>query len=102
MFTLQNTSKPKVCIATGTGLAPMIEILRQAPQETPKIFIYGARNERDVYHLEKLKDIPNLQIIIKISQGHTEIYSKGRVTDELHQIPHGAEVYLCGNPDMIA
>lgn len=80
----------------------MIEILRQASQETQKILIYGARNESDLYHLEKLHDIPNLQIIIKISQGHTEVYSKGRVTDELYQIPHGAEVYLCGNPDMIA
>lgn len=90
-----------MCIATGTGLAPMIEILRQSPPDTPKILLYGARKESDLYHLEKLQDIPNLQIIIKISQENTQKYSQGRVTDVLQNIPERAEVYLCGNPDMI-
>ena len=76
MFTLQNTIKPKVCIATGTGLAPMIEILKQTPEATAKILIYGARKESDLYHLEKLQDIANLKIIIKISQEDTQKYSK--------------------------
>jgi ferredoxin-NADP reductase len=37
---LQNTQKPKVFIATGTGLAPMIAMLEHTPEEIQKTLIF--------------------------------------------------------------
>ena len=37
-FVLQNTSNPKVFIATGTGLAPIIHMIRQLPNEEKTLF----------------------------------------------------------------
>jgi NAD(P)H-flavin reductase len=52
--------------------------------------------------MSKLTLIPNLEIIIKVSRPHKEhLIHQGRVTEELDRIPHNAEVYLCGNPDMV-
>jgi len=84
-----------VCIATGTGLAPMISILQNAAPDVKKILIYGVRFEHDLYYLSKLALVENLDIILKISRPHKEhLKNKGRVTDELDTIPKNSEVYV--------
>ncbi len=101
-FVVQDTTKRKVCIATGTGLAPIIAILENTPAEVPKLVIFGARFEQDLYYLEKLQNYPNTQVIIKVSRPHAEhLDKKGRVTDELQHVTQEDEVYICGNPDMV-
>jgi ferredoxin-NADP reductase len=37
---LQNNQKPKVFIATGTGLAPMIAMLQNTPENIEKTLIF--------------------------------------------------------------
>jgi len=104
-FYLKNpeNTKRKVFIATGTGLAPLYHMISRLPKETPKLLIFWNRFEDDIYYMDKLSLIENLEIVLKVSRPHSEhLESKGRVTDELARIELGEEIYLCGNPHMIA
>ncbi|MCH8518820.1 ferredoxin [Candidatus Gracilibacteria bacterium] len=92
----------KIFIATGTGLAPLYNMIIHLPKETPKLLIFGNRFEGDIYYMNKLLLVENLEIVLKVSRPHKDhLESKGRVTDELKKIEKGEEVYLCGNPHMI-
>lgn len=101
-FTLKDTLQTKVCVATWTGFAPMLPILKHAQPDARKILIFWARYEEDIYYLEELSDIQNLEIILKVSRPNKEyLNNKWRVTDELDVIPDNAEVYICWNPLMV-
>ena len=54
--------RPIICIAGGSGLAPMLSVLRglgDCPGERPPIVLYyGARSQRDVIDAEHFADIP--------------------------------------------
>lgn len=101
-FVLQNTPKPKVFIATGTGLAPMIAMLENTPENIEKTLIFWVRHEEDLYYLNVLQKFKNLKVITTVSQAK-ENYSgnTGRVTDYLNEIWEKSEVYICGNPNMV-
>ena len=101
-FVLQNTQKPKVFIATGTGLAPMIAMLENTPEEIQKTLIFWVRFEQDFYYLNVLKKFKNLKIITTVSQASPNYSGNtGRVTDYLDEIWENSEVYICGNPNMV-
>lgn len=101
-FTLQNTPEKKVMIATGTGLAPMISMLRALPEETQKLVIFGGRYEQDLYYLDLIESFRNVELITCVSRpGQDYTGNTGRVTDYLHKIHPEDEVYICGNPNMV-
>ena len=101
-FVVQHTAYPKVCIATGTGIAPMLAILHATPAHISKTVIFGVRTEADLFYLAELQMIPNTTVICTVSQpGATWTGARGRVTDHLAGIAHDTEVYICGNPDMV-
>lgn len=101
-FVLKETPNPKVFIATGTWLAPIIAMLEKTPVETPKTVIFWVRFENDIYYQDVLKKFPNTKIITTVSKP-TENYTgtTGRVTDFLADITNNSEIYICGNPDMV-
>ena len=101
-FYLQDTSAPKVFIATGTGLAPMMEMLKRCPENIEKTVIFGVRNEKDLFYQNELQKYPNTRVISTISRASEAWHGAiGRVTDYLYDIPKNAEVYICGNPAMV-
>lgn len=101
-FILQPTQKPKVFIATGTGLAPMIAMLENTPENIQKTLIFWVRYENDFYYWEILSQFKNTQIITTVSKPSDSYnWKKGRVTDFLSDIGKESEVYICGNPDMV-
>jgi ferredoxin/flavodoxin---NADP+ reductase len=124
VFTLDRVSPDKavVLIATGTGLAPYISMLRtMLVKETQRRFVvlHGARFGWDLGYRGELESLarlrPNFTYLPGITRpdqdpsfrGHT-----GRIQTLLEQgvvekesgvalDPSQAEVFLCGNPDMI-
>lgn len=89
-------------IATGTGLAPMISMLRALPEETQKLVIFGGRYEQDLYYLDLIESFRNVELITCVSRpGQDYTGNTGRVTDYLHKIHPEDEVYICGNPNMV-
>ncbi|KAG5494002.1 hypothetical protein JKF63_01835 [Porcisia hertigi] len=119
---LPTTPAPLLCIATGTGVAPIRSILRhvagcgaQGWREVPVVLVFGCRHEAEDYlyreEWETLKEtglLPTLQIIPAFSRDtDKKVYVQhklgqhARLTSSFLQ-RQGAEVapgvvYVCGN-----
>ncbi len=113
-FYYRDSERSILMIATGTGLAPLMSILRHI--RTAKIqrkvtLFFGTRTEADLYCMEELREmekqlfaftfIPTLSREVEGSQWEGK---RGRVTDLIDDlIPEGSDydVFICGNPDMV-
>ena len=124
MFTLQDVPKNKnvVMVATGTGLAPYMSMLRTYLRENKTrrfVVLHGARHSWDLGYrseLETMQDLcDNFIYIPQISRpanehiawsGHTgyvqNLWMDGPL-DEVwggHPTPEDTHVFVCGNPHM--
>lgn len=103
---------PMLCVAGGTGLAPVLSIVRGALAQgmTNPIHLYfGVRGPRDVYGLDWLeqlrRDHPNLHLHVVVSAGNDRPeWRSGLVTEAFNEDwPDfaGWRAYLCGAPPMV-
>ncbi|MBF6029793.1 2Fe-2S iron-sulfur cluster binding domain-containing protein [Pseudomonas sp. P115] len=105
---------PMLCIAGGTGLAPMLSVIRGALKSgmPNDIHLYfGVRAERDVYGVSMLealaRDFPRFHYHIVLSSpgpDQPSAYLTGWVTDVVAEhFPRldGWKVYLAGPPPMV-
>ncbi|WP_288392530.1 2Fe-2S iron-sulfur cluster-binding protein [uncultured Herbaspirillum sp.] len=103
---------PLLCIAGGTGLAPVLSIVRAATalKMTNPIHLYfGVRSSRDLYGLDWLQALahsnPNLHLHIVLATNEPgQRYRVGLVTDAVAadwQDLSGWRAYLCGAPPMV-
>jgi p-cymene monooxygenase electron transfer component len=116
-FHLRPGNAPMVCIAGGSGLAPLISVLedmRKNRVRRPCVLLFGARTQADLYALDQIDNIANawpepFQFVPVLSQepvGSDWAGARGMVTDFI-ALPGGAtdwrqaEGYLCGPPPMI-
>ncbi|MEH6348024.1 MAG: 2Fe-2S iron-sulfur cluster binding domain-containing protein [Bermanella sp.] len=112
-FHLREDSSAIICIAGGSGLAPVKALLEQALSENVKrdvTFIFAARTQQDLYCLDEIKNIEknwpaNFKFVVVLSdepktsnwRGH-----RGYVTDVMAEFLSGNEqAYLCGPTLMI-
>lgn len=113
IFTMDRTSsRRKVFVATGTGVAPFRSMIREAlgAGDTSPIALYwGLRHEEDLYWQEEFaalaREHPNFQFVPTLSQP-SEQWSgmRGRVTDHVFAMEKNfaiADFYLCGNRAMV-
>lgn len=103
---------PMLCVAGGTGLAPILSILRSASAQgmkNPIHLYFGVRSPRDVYGLAWLEDLrrqhPSLQTHVVVTFGGNDAAHRcGLVTEAIEQ-DHGDlsgwRAYLCGSPPMV-
>lgn len=103
---------PMLCVAGGTGLAPILSILRgvQAARMTNPVHLYvGVRSERDVYGLEELETLQrsnrNLHVHVVVTAGtRSHGHRAGLVTEAIEEDWKdlaGWRAYLCGSPPMV-
>ena len=103
---------PMLCVAGGTGLAPILSIVRGAVAEgmTNPIHLYfGVRSPRDVYGLAWLVQLqsrhPSLHLhVVVTSGGDPREHRIGLVTAAIEaDLPQldGWRAYLCGSPPMV-
>ncbi len=123
LFTLDEVPDDKnvVMVATGTGLAPYMSMLRTNPEchgERRYAVLLGARHIQDLgYHREMLElsqRCPNITYLSILSRpegawsgptGHVQkLWRDGHVERAWGAAPSAEDthVFLCGNPDMIA
>jgi NAD(P)H-flavin reductase len=112
-FVLQDTSLKKIFIATGTGIAPLIPMIKEAFRKNIDFEVYfGVKLSENDYAFEFIKDyLPNLSnyhLCItqeEIIENKSAIQRhKGRVTDILPQMKldfERCEFYICGAPQMV-
>jgi ferredoxin-NAD(P)+ reductase (naphthalene dioxygenase ferredoxin-specific) len=103
---------PVLCVAGGTGLAPILSILRGAlalGMTNPVHFYFGVRSPRDVYGLDWLTEIerrhPAFKLHIVVTSGGDPREQRcGLVTEVIEQdlgSLEGWRAYLCGSPPMV-
>ena len=103
---------PMLCVGGGTGLAPVLSIVRgalQAGMENRIHLYFGVRSAEDLYDTPRLYDLaakhPNLKVSVVIATGPVPSGMRsGLVTDAVERdIPslNGWRAYLCGAPAMV-
>ena len=116
VFRLREADVPIVCIAGGSGMAPIKAMLEHGAAQgivRPVVFLYGARTQADLYPealtrrlaeqwAGTLRFMPVLSEEPADSDWHG---ARGFVTDYIKAIDDfsldGAQAYLCGPPPMI-
>ena len=116
-FHLRAGSGPMICIAGGSGLAPLMSVLEKARKDRvkrPCAFLFGARTQADLYWLDPIKNLQEgwadqfvfLPVLSHEAADTSWTGARGLVTqfitDAMPGIDWaGAEGYMCGPPGMI-
>lgn len=104
--------QPLLLIGTGSGLAPLMGILRDALSQDhvgPIHLYHGSRDVAGLYLVEELRELahlyPDFYYTPCVSNGvEAPEYKTGRAVDvalAAHPDLTGWRIYLCGNPDMV-
>lgn len=112
-FWLRPADAPLMLVAGGSGLAPIVALLQEALKDKvnrPVTLLFGAREERDLYALDTLREIgerwPARFSFVPVLSATTADApwqgERGMVHAKLSAlIEPGAHAYLCGPPPMI-
>ncbi len=115
-FYLRPSDQPIICIAGGSGLAPIKSILEQASKQggnIPVLFLFGARTQRDLYCLNEINKIASswnepfhfVPVLSEEPLDNDWTGSRGLVTeyilDQSGIQVSSSNAYLCGPPGMI-
>lgn len=114
-FGISDTAAPMVMIAGGSGMAPIVAMLRQlaaAQSERPIQFFYGARQPADLFWLDEIarlgQQLPAFEFIPALSAVAADADwdgERGLITEVVQRRTaeslRAAEGYLCGPPGMI-
>ncbi|MDD3146240.1 MAG: 2Fe-2S iron-sulfur cluster binding domain-containing protein [Candidatus Riflebacteria bacterium] len=112
-FFLRDTNREIVCIAGGSGLAPIrsiiLDMIDRGINNRKTTFFFGAVGVKDLYYVDEFKAIekqhPWFRFVPALSRDDSDHpYTKGLITDvvasnygDMKEI----EAYLCGSPGMI-
>jgi CDP-4-dehydro-6-deoxyglucose reductase len=113
-FLREDSDKPMVLLASGTGFAPIKAIVEQAihiKSERPMTLYWGGRRPKDLYmHAlceEWARTLPNFRYVPVISDAQTGDNWQGRsgfvhqaVMEDLRDLSN-YQVYACGAPIMV-
>jgi len=103
---------PMLCVAGGTGLAPILSILRgaiDAGMDNPIYLYFGVRSPDDIYGLDELKLLQSsntnlkLQVVVTTDEYDSGLRT-GLVTEAIAQDLadfNGWRAYVCGAPPMV-
>ena len=109
-FFLRETQRPVLLLAGGTGLAPILSILRtmRAGTGRPVHVVYGVSTDQDLVELDTLerlaKEVENLTWQHCVADPASSATHKGYVTSLIepeHLYDGEVAVYLCGPPPMV-
>jgi Na+-transporting NADH:ubiquinone oxidoreductase subunit F len=113
-FYYHDSDRDILLIATGTGLAPIMSILRHMRSEQIQrktTLFFGARTQENLYCVEELremeKQLPAFTFIPTLSREAEDTQwegKRGRVTELIEDLISGGadyDVYICGNPEMV-
>lgn len=113
-FLREDSDKPLVLLASGTGFAPIKAIVEHMAHKgiaRPTTLYWGARRRKDIYMFELAeqwaRELPQFRFVPVLSEATAEDAWTGR-TGFVHQVVMadlpdlaGYEVYACGAPAMV-
>jgi propane monooxygenase reductase component len=106
-FHLRSTERPILMVAGGSGMAPVLSLLKKLAAdgcERPVRFFYGARTEQDLFYVDEIAEVcaglPDFEFLPVLSdpdrfvhEAADEFLDSGEISDP--------ELYMCGPPPMI-
>lgn len=101
-FLLMKTQKPKIFIATGTGLAPIYHMIQALSPDIKKSLYFSVATEAELFYRKKLESISDLDLHIHVTREKVEWCEEGRVDIDTIKANSETEWYLCGNPRMLS
>ena len=108
--TLEDSDSPVLCVAGGSGLAPIWALLCQALSQNtgPITLVFGARTQRDLYFERELADLVTqfsgrLKVHCVLSEEPKDSDWEGQRGLVTAAIGHDFQgrAYLCGPPGMV-
>jgi methane monooxygenase component C len=107
-FTYRGDVNP-VFVAGGTGLAPILAILRSLADSAPATsarLVFGVATEADLFYRDELAALrtalPNIEVVEVVEQpGDAWPGAVGRATDHVGPVDPTRGYYLCGPPGMV-
>ncbi|PCI51962.1 MAG: oxidoreductase [Moraxellaceae bacterium] len=112
-FYLRSSDKPMLCVAGGSGLAPVLAVLEDAANREVNrsvTFLFGARTEQDLYCLDQIEAIKarwkgEFNFVAVLSDEPKDSAwegARGFVTAHFEtHCDADAQLYMCGPPPMI-
>ncbi len=107
----QQHTGPVLCVASATGLAPVLSVVRgavAAGMRNPIHLYFGLRSPRELYGMAWLEHLrrahPALQVHVVVASGATAAQRRGLVTQAIaqdHASLRGWNAYLRGSPPMV-
>ena len=109
----QASEQPILCIAGGSGLAPIKALLEAAlslNNPRPVTFLFGARRQQDLYCLDEIKQLQQqwagefsfIPVLSEEPEDSDWSGARGLVTEHLAQhCNRNSQAYLCGPPAML-
>ena len=96
----RDSERPILMIAGGSGMAPILSLLREFARqgcERPIRFFYGARTEDDLFYADEIA----AELPLEFTAGDRPVRARGR-----RRVPDGdarsePDVYMCGPPPMV-
>jgi|SRR3990167_10214238 len=123
VFTLKESTRDKIFLATGTGIAPMFSMLyshyfkiqnKSVSDNSKHQIFWGVETRKDVYLADWLENIvgkwPNLKYQICLSRetditGLSPVYKQGRINGNMTACLAGAtsnyDYYICGGREVV-
>jgi ferredoxin-NADP reductase/ferredoxin len=98
-FHLRRGDAPILMVAGGSGMAPVLGVLRQLAAEgcqRPVRFFYGARAERDLFMLEEIGALGR-----RLGDFRFTPVTGRFVHEAIGEELHAPDVYMCGPPPML-
>jgi NAD(P)H-flavin reductase len=111
-FLLEAGNRPKAFVASSTGLAPFVEIIKQTLNENPNqeiLIFFGVWQPADEFAIQFFKDTTQVKVIVCCDECPEEQLSDtvklGRVTQVIPEMLGDKlpdyDFYICGNQFMV-
>ncbi len=100
-FTLKDTKNPKVFIATWTWLSPIINMISYNLQSENNYLFFWVQKEKDLFYLDKINNINNIETHILLSRDDKEWFENWRIDLSKYDFDINTEFYICWNPWMV-
>jgi propane monooxygenase reductase subunit len=107
-FHLRRSERPVLMIAGGSGMAPILSVLRQLAAEgceRPVRFFYGARSESDLFHLDVISELGSGLADFRFTPVLSDVAGFVHDAVDVFLASEGAlaspDVYMCGPPPMV-
>jgi propane monooxygenase reductase subunit len=112
-FHLRRSDRPALMVAGGSGMAPILSLLRRLSSESTERkvrFFYGARTQRDLFYLDLVEElgasISDFEFVPVLSEEESDDHDTGFVHEAVDRYLDSGEMaepqaYMCGPPPMI-